>query len=251
MTAATVVVRDHALAGLGALGTVVGDALVRARRAAPFGAALLTVLIAHVGMAPHLSVRGAKPDVLLISVVAVAAGRGPRVGAAFGFAAGLGADLFLATPLGTAALAFTIVGHVLGTAGRTGSSSGAASALCSPAATCFSCRNLPGGPRGVPVTGRPTRARRRAAARKASIRRSIVLTMLGVGAGQVATTAVATALGGVPFPGTSHLARIATVAALSAPLGPLAAAVVRRLRTQRFGVPTKSGLASDRSGCRS
>jgi hypothetical protein len=218
-------------------GTVLRHAVVRFRRVAPVGAALLTVLIAHVGVAPHLSVGGAKPDVLLIAVVAVAAGRGPRAGAGVGFAAGLGADLFLATPLGTAALAFTVVGHVLGTASRPRLSSGTAAALCSPASTCFSCRtggrHRPGAmedPTAGPsdVAGRPTRARRQAAVRRAATRRSIILTMLGVGAGQLATTAVATALGGVPFPGTPHLIRIAAAAALSAPLGPLAAAVVHR-----------------------
>jgi hypothetical protein len=223
VTAPAVVDLAQALAGrrLGAPGTVLRDALIRVGRVAPVGAALLTVLVAHAGLMPHLSVGGARPDVLLVGVVAVAAGRGPRAGAGFGFAAGLGADLFLATPLGTAALAFTVVGHALGAASRPRPSSGAAAALCNPASTCFSCRagRLHGG------------ARRRAAARRAAIRRSIVLTMLGVSAGLLATTAVATALGGVPFPGMPHLTGIAAIAALSAPLGPLAAAAVRRLPT--------------------
>jgi rod shape-determining protein MreD len=74
----------------------------------------MTVVAAHAGLAPHLAVRGLQPDLLLVAVAAVAAGRGARAGAAFGFAAGLGADLFVATPLGTSALAYTLVGHLVG-----------------------------------------------------------------------------------------------------------------------------------------
>ncbi len=237
MTAPAVVRRwetPSAGALLGPSGTVLRDAVFRARRAAPISAAALTVLLAQVGLAPHLSVRRAGPDLLLVAVVAVAVGRGARAGAGFGFAAGLGADLFLATPLGTAALAFTVVGHVLGTATRTRSSSGAAAALCSPASTCFSCRTgrLH---RSDALEDRPSRARRRAAARRRAVRRSMTLTLLGVGAGRLATTAVATAVAGVPFPGPSHLATIAAVAALSAPLGPLAAAALSRLPTPACG----------------
>ena len=229
---APAIVRRWETAPVGALvgrpGAVLRDAVFRVRRVAPVSAALLTVLMAHVGLAPHLSVHRAGPDLLLVTVVAVAVGRGARAGAGFGFAAGLGADLFLATPLGTAALAYTVVGHVLGTATRPRSPSGAAAALCSPASTCFSCRtgrlHRPEAPED-----RPSRARRRAEARRLAMRRSMTLTLLGVGAGRLATTVVATALAGVPFPGPSHLGTIAAIAALSAPVGPLAAAAVRRL----------------------
>ncbi|HEV7864862.1 MAG TPA: rod shape-determining protein MreD, partial [Acidimicrobiia bacterium] len=68
---------------------------------APFGAFLFTALVAQVAVAPHLGVWGTAPDALLVAVVAVALRRGPRAGSAFGFGAGLGADLFLSTPLGT------------------------------------------------------------------------------------------------------------------------------------------------------
>ena len=80
----------------------------------PLAALLATCLVVHAAVAPHLAVRGMPPDVLLVAVVAVAAVRGERIGAAFGFAAGLGADVFLATPLGTSALAYTLLGHILG-----------------------------------------------------------------------------------------------------------------------------------------
>src|SRR5687767_16026863 len=105
----------------------------------PAGAALLTVLAVHAAIAPHLAVQGVGPDVVAVAVVAVAAGRGSRAGAAFGFAAGLGADLFLATPLGTTALAYTVVGHTVGRVARKRSSSTAA-AVCGPASACFACR---------------------------------------------------------------------------------------------------------------
>jgi hypothetical protein len=198
-------------------------------RFAPFGAVLFTLLVAHVAVTPHLAVRGAEPEVLLVGVAAVAVGRGPRAGAAFGFAAGLGADLFLATPLGTSALACTLVGHVLGQWRRPGTP-GSAAALCSPASTCFACRTgrrHASGPADE-SPGRPTRVRRRAAARRAAVRRSLVLAVLGVAAGRLATAAVATGLGGVPFPGAPGLLRIAAVAAVSAPLGPLIFAAVLR-----------------------
>ena len=161
------------------LGAVVGDQVRQARRLLQPGAMLLTALVVHVGVAPHLAVGGPAPDVLLVGVVAVAARRGARAGAVFGFGAGLGADLFVATPLGTSALAFTLVGHVLGQSGQAPSSSG-----------------------------------------RATLRRSIILSFVGVGAGRLGVALVATTLAGVPFPDAQGLLQIAAVAVVSAPLGP-------------------------------
>ena len=208
----------------------VREQLVRLRRFAPLGAVLLTGLVAHVGLTPHLAVRGAAPDVVLVAVVAVAVRCGARTGAGFGFAAGLGTDVFLATPLGTSALAYTLVGHALGRSSRS-RSPGSAAALCSPDSTCFACRTgrVHSAEQPSEPTGRPSRVRRRAAARRAALRRAIVLTALGVAAGRLATPVVATTLGGVPFPGTPAVLPIAGVVLLSAPLGPLAGAAVRRL----------------------
>jgi rod shape-determining protein MreD len=152
---------------------------------------LLTVLLAHVAVAPHLALRGVAPDVLLVGVAAVAVARGPRAGAAFGFAAGLGADLFLAQPVGTSALAFTLIGHVIGRSS---------------------------GPRSPG-----------AAARRLALSRSIVLTAAAVGTGRLAAAVVATGLGGVPFLDAAGLLRIVTTAAVSASLGPVLFAAVRRL----------------------
>lgn len=92
----------------------VRERVVPLRRRAPLIALLVTGLVVHAAVAPHLAIGGMPPEVLLVAVVAVAAVRGERAGAAFGFAAGLGADLFLATPLGTSALAYTLLGHVVG-----------------------------------------------------------------------------------------------------------------------------------------
>ncbi|MDQ1567763.1 MAG: rod shape-determining protein MreD [Actinomycetota bacterium] len=216
-------------------GSVVHDQLVRVRRVAPLGAVFLSGLMLQAAVAPHLGVGGSAPDLLLVAVAAVAVGRGPRAGAGFGFAAGLGADLFLATPLGTSALAYTLVGHVLGDRCRPGSS-GTAAALCSPASTCFACRtgrrhpmlvNTVDGDRPVSAP-EPARVRRRAV-RRGAVRRSIGLTGLAVGGGRLATVVVATAMGGLPFPGALGLLRIVGVAAGSALLGPVAFAAVRRL----------------------
>jgi len=186
---------------------------------------VVTAVAAHAGLAPHLAVWGVQPDVLLVLVVAVAAGRGRRAGAACGFAAGLGADLFLATPLGTSALAYTLVGHVVGRSGPHRPPTSAA-ALCSPTATCFACRTgrrhtaAPGDP---PPSGgqasRPARQRRRAIARRAALRHSLMLTFLAVAAGRIGTALVATAIGGIPFPTTAGLVHMVGVAVLSAPLG--------------------------------
>jgi hypothetical protein len=185
-------------------------------RVGPLGAVLATAVVAHGAMAPHLAVNGAAPEALLVTVAAVAIGRGPRAGAAFGFSAGLAADLFLAPPLGTAALAYTIVGHVLGGWSRP-LSAGTASALCRPHSPCFAC--LTGG----------TPHRRRSGIRRAWWRRTLVLTAGAVAAGRLATAAVAATLAGQPFPRGAGLLRIAAVAAVSAPLGPPVFAAVRRI----------------------
>lgn len=205
------------------------QSVVARRGRAPLAALLFTGLVVHAAVVPHLAVRRLAPDVLLVLVVAVAARRGERIGAAFGFAAGLGADLFLASPLGTSALAYTLVGQVLGRSSRPASKT-AAAALCSPISTCFACRT--GRRHGLEPAGehtpRSNRSRRRAAARRAALRQSLVLVFLGVGAGRLAVAVVATSLGGLPFPEMAGLFRIAGVAALSAPLAPAAMAVVRR-----------------------
>jgi hypothetical protein len=215
------------------------EQVVPLRRRAPLAALLATGLVVHAAVAPHFAIVGLAPDVLVVAVVAVAAVRGERAGAAFGFATGLGADVFLATPLGTSALAYTLLGHAVGRSSRPPSSTIAA-ALCSPTSLCFACRtgrHYRREPASTAETAdRPTRLRRRAAARRANLRRSIALAFLGVAAGRLATAAAATTLGGLPFPERAGLLRIAGVAALSAPFGPPTLALVRRLSRPR-GAP--------------
>jgi hypothetical protein len=192
----------------------------RARRLVPLSAVLLSGLVVHVGVAPHLAMGGTAPDALLAGVVAVAVRRGPRAGAAFGFAAGLGADLFVATPLGTSALAFTLVGHVLGRSSQPASSARTAAALCSPGAPCFACRSG-----ALHSAGR----QRRAASRRGALLRSAALTVLGVGVGRLGMAVLATTLAGVPFLDAQALVQIAATATLSAPFGLAAFAAVGRL----------------------
>ena len=205
------------------------------RRGAPLAAVALTCLAAQAGLAPHLAARGVEPDLLLVAVVAVAAQRGARAGAAFGFAAGLGADLFLATPLGTSALAYTLVGHFFGRSNPPRPPVSAA-ALCTPTSTCFSCRtgrrHIAGRHDDAPSAGvtasRPARRHRRIMIRRAALRRSLALTGMAVAAGRIGTAMVATALGSVPLPTAAGLFHIVGVAVLSAPLGIPALAAGRR-----------------------
>jgi len=203
-----------ATAGLGALARA---RLAGVGAAAPLGALLLTAMVGQVALGPHLAVRGVAPEVLLVAVAVVAVERGPQAGAGFGFAAGLGADLFLPTPLGTAALACTLVGHVLGRCRRP-SASRTAAALCRPESPCSACRR-----------GRRHPADGRVAARRARLRRTLALTAAGVAAGRLGTAVVATALAGVPFPSPAGVGRIGLAAVASAPLGPAVLAALRRL----------------------
>ncbi len=64
----------------------------------------------------HLRLRGTRPDVLVLAVIAVAMACGPVTGATFGFAAGLVSDLQFAAPVGVSALVYTVVGFGMGTA---------------------------------------------------------------------------------------------------------------------------------------
>jgi rod shape-determining protein MreD len=70
---------------------------------------LLGATLAQALVAPHLAPPGAAPDLLLVATVAVAAAVQAPGAISFGFAAGLAADLFLVTPFGLSAAAFTAV----------------------------------------------------------------------------------------------------------------------------------------------
>ena len=165
-------------------------------------AVLLTAVVVQVAVAPRLALAGATPDLLLLAVAAVAVACGRRAGAAFGFAAGLATDLFVATPAGISALIFTLVGH----------------------ATAVAVRPALWG-RGAEVTGsdgaRPARRTRRARWRAAAAVAGATSLAGGLLMGVAATVA-----GGVPFSPAAALVRLAVGAAVAAVLGaPVFAAV--------------------------
>jgi rod shape-determining protein MreD len=85
--------------------------MMRAGRVAAL--VVLTVLL-QVVLFPHVRLAGRVPDLGLVLAVAVAFDHGPEAGAVVGFSAGLGFDLFLATPLGLTALAYALTGFAVG-----------------------------------------------------------------------------------------------------------------------------------------
>jgi len=157
-------------------------------------AALVTAVAAHAGLAPHLALRGLAPDVLLVALVAVAAGRSNRP--------------------------------------RPPASAAALCSPTSTCFACRTGRRHAAGPDDTPSPGgqasRPARRRRRAMIRRATLRRSVALTFFAVAAGRAGTAMVATALGGLSFPKAAGLLHIVGVAVLSAPLGIPAVAAGRR-----------------------
>jgi rod shape-determining protein MreD len=76
--------------------------------------AVLAVVV-QVDVLPQFRVFGLVPDVVVVTVVAVALLLGPRVGAVYGFGVGLLFDMFLLPPAGLSACAYLLVGHGVGT----------------------------------------------------------------------------------------------------------------------------------------
>jgi rod shape-determining protein MreD len=85
--------------------------MTRAARLAVF---VVVIVVVQVAVFPHLRLFGVVPDLGLLVALAVGYQEGPEAGALVGFAAGLGFDLFLETPLGLDALTYTIVGYGIG-----------------------------------------------------------------------------------------------------------------------------------------
>src|SRR5437868_12347441 len=75
---------------------------------------LLLFLIVELTVLDRLRVFGAGPDIMLLLAVVAGIVGGPRVGALFGFAAGIVLDLFLETPMGLSALVFCLLGYAVG-----------------------------------------------------------------------------------------------------------------------------------------
>lgn len=71
-------------------------------------------ILLQVSLVAQFSIAGARADLTLLVVLAVAFVHGPDDGAVVGFAAGLCMDVFLSTPFGLTAFTFTIVGYAAG-----------------------------------------------------------------------------------------------------------------------------------------
>lgn len=76
--------------------------------------ALAAAFVLQVMLAPHLSIFGVVPNLLLLVVMTLAFVEGPTAGAVAGFAAGLLLDLLGTAPIGAWALVLTITGYTSG-----------------------------------------------------------------------------------------------------------------------------------------
>jgi rod shape-determining protein MreD len=81
-------------------------------------AALVTIavvaVLAQTELFPNLRAGGVIPDIVLVTVIAVALETGPETGAVYGFGAGMFIDMFLRPPAGLSALSYTLVGYFIG-----------------------------------------------------------------------------------------------------------------------------------------
>jgi rod shape-determining protein MreD len=84
------------------------------KRATRLAVLVAVIVVTQVAVFPHLRLFGVVPDLGLLVALAVGYQEGPEAGALVGFAAGLGFDLFLETPLGLDALTYAIVGYGIG-----------------------------------------------------------------------------------------------------------------------------------------
>jgi rod shape-determining protein MreD len=75
---------------------------------------VLACVVVQVTVLPHLRLLGVVADLGLVLAAAVAFHDGPESAALAGFAAGLGFDLFVETPLGMSALAYALTGYLVG-----------------------------------------------------------------------------------------------------------------------------------------
>jgi rod shape-determining protein MreD len=89
---------------------------VTVRRLLLLAAVVVVGVLLETTVFAELRLAGVRPDLLVLSVVAVAMASGPVSGAAFGFSAGLVADLLFDLPVGVSALVYTAAGFAVGTA---------------------------------------------------------------------------------------------------------------------------------------
>ena len=84
------------------------------RRVLPLGLLALTTVVVQVAVMPHLRLLGVVPDLGLVLTIAVAYHDDAETAAIVGFVTGLGFDLFLRTPVGASALAYSVTGYLTG-----------------------------------------------------------------------------------------------------------------------------------------
>jgi rod shape-determining protein MreD len=84
------------------------------RRVLPLGLLALTTVVVQVAVMPHLRLLGVVPDLGLILAIAVAYHEDAETAAVVGFVTGVGFDLFLRTPVGASALAYSVTGYLTG-----------------------------------------------------------------------------------------------------------------------------------------
>jgi rod shape-determining protein MreD len=84
------------------------------RRLLVLAAVVVVGVLLETTVLGELQLAGVRPDLLVLSVVAVAMASVPVSGAAFGFSAGLVGDLLFDLPVGVSALVYTAVGFAVG-----------------------------------------------------------------------------------------------------------------------------------------
>lgn len=77
--------------------------------------AIVVAALLQVGLAPHMSIFGVVPNLLLLVVITLGLVEGSKAGCAAGFTAGLIFDLLGSSPIGPGALVMCIVGYIAGT----------------------------------------------------------------------------------------------------------------------------------------
>jgi rod shape-determining protein MreD len=93
--------------------------LSAAAEAAKIGLAVLTAAILQVTIFAAIDLSGGGPDLLLVTLVAVALLRGPVAGACAGFFGGLVSDVATLETLGLTSLVLTVAGYWIGRYGET------------------------------------------------------------------------------------------------------------------------------------
>jgi rod shape-determining protein MreD len=116
---APAVARPRAFGGRPVLRLAEPRSSARARRATRLPPFLLAAVVLHTAVLPQLRPMDVGADGLLLVAICAGLAGGARTGAWVGFGTGLLADCFLVTPFGLSALAYGLVGWVVGSlAGR-------------------------------------------------------------------------------------------------------------------------------------